>query len=174
MTVSQLISSLLVLPPPPPHHPSSFHHPPPPPPRNFADKVVRLGKNGEEWKVAGRGKSVKKPAIKGTNNESGLKGVPPQSKIWYQFSVTRLDVTTSQDDVRRHLHQSGIEVKEIWLLNSQLKGTKTAKVRVSIEHRERAKNPALWPLYSRISDWDFSRPRKGKVEGAAATVADRS
>ena len=147
--VGQLISSLLVHPPPP----SSFPHLPPP--RHFADKAENLGKNGKDWKVAGKKKKAQKPAVIGTNETSGLKGVPPRSKSHWTFSVTRLDDHTTIDLVRRHLHQSGIEVIDVWLLNSQVKGTKTAKIKVAKEHRERAKNASIWPLHCRIKDWDF-------------------
>ena len=140
---------------------------------SFYEGTDRLGTNGNEWKV--QGKSVKKTAVKGTNSESGLKGVPPpaRSNHWI-FGVTRLAESTTIDLVKRHLQQSGIEVQDVWILNSKVKGTKTAKVRVAIEHRERAKSPALWPVYSQVRDWDFGRPKRGNVGepvlAAAVTV----
>ena len=76
--------------------------------------------------------------------------------------MTRLEETTTDDAVRRHLHSAGIEVKEIWMLTSKIKGTKTAKIRVAKEHRERAKDAKLWPIHCQIRDWEFG-PKKIKV-----------
>ena len=72
----------------------------------------------------------------------------------------RLEVNTTIDSVRSHLHRAGVEVIDVWLLNSQIKGTKTAKVRVAREHRDKAKNPALWPIHCVIRDWNFELVKK--------------
>ena len=109
-----------------------------------------------------KSQKAKKPSIAGTNRDGGLKGVPLQTRDFWQFSVTRLEETTTEDAVRRHLHNAGIEVKEVWMLSSKIKGTKTAKIRVAKEHRDRAKCATLWPLYSQIRDWEFG-PRKVKA-----------
>ena len=120
-----------------------------------------MAEDGNDWKVAGRGKKKRNPAIGGTNTESSeLKGVPPRN--FWQFSVTRLDEKTTDDAVRRVLHLAGVEVREIWMLNSKIKGTRTAKIRVAREHREKAKNQSIWPLHCQIRDWEFGR-RKGEV-----------
>ena len=117
----------------------------------------RDGSNRDDgvWNTV-RGKRSVKPVI-GTSEGSGLKGVPPRALTWFQFSVTRLEENTSDQAVLRHLQSHGIEVKEVWMLSSQIEGTKTAKVRVAREHKERAKAPSLWPVHSRIKDWEFDR-----------------
>ena len=124
--------------------------------------MVNLRNNGNEWKVADRGKKRKKPALLGTNIDGGLKGVLIPSRDYWQFSVTRLEEQTTDDAVRRHLHSAGIEVKDIWMLGSKLKGTRTAKIRVAKEHKERAKDPSLWPVHCQIRDWEFG-PKKTKT-----------
>ena len=134
--------------------------------RLFAEKAKELheipgqllAKNGES-SMAGRGKSNSK-SVTGTNENSDLKGVPSRNRDYWQFSVSRLVNSTTDDSVRRHLHKAGIEVKEVWLLNSQVKGAKTAKIRVAREHREKAKNPAIWPLHCIVRDWNFDKNRK--------------
>ena len=72
-----------------------------------------------------------------------LHAVFPPGRSWWQFSVTRLEDTTSDDAVRHHLQKAGVEVKEVWLLRSKIKRTKTAKVKDAREHRDKAINPAL-------------------------------
>ena len=119
---------------------------------------MKLREDGGEWKIAGQKKRNKKPSVSGTNTETGeLKGVPPRD--YWQFSVTRLDEKTTDDAVRRALHRAGVEVRDVWMLKSKFRGTKTAKIRVAREHRDKAKNRELWPLYCQIRDWEFG-PRK--------------
>ena len=120
----------------------------------------------DSWQVVTKSQKPKKPSISGTNRDGGLKGVPLRSRDFWQFSVTRLEATTTDDAVRRHLHNAGIEVKEVWMLGSKIKGTKTAKIRVAKEHRERAKSAALWPVHCQIRDWEFG-PRESKVKSRA-------
>ena len=101
-----------------------------------------------------------KTKITGSNESTGLKGVAKQTRDYWQFSVNRLDESTTEEAVRRHLHQQGIEVKEIWMLKSQIKGTRTAKIRVAREHKERATSGKIWPLHCQVRDWDFSQSKK--------------
>ena len=118
--------------------------------------MVKLRDNEDEWKDPRGRKKTKKASISGTNTDDReLKGVPPRD--FWQFSVTRLDEKTTDDAVRRFLHKAGVEVKEVWMLPSKFKGTKTAKIRVAREHREKAKAKSIWPLHCLIRDWDFSR-----------------
>ena len=154
-------NSLDVVPaPPPPPLPPSPHSltsksPILPPPRRFADKVVSLKDNRDEWTTVGVRKQ-KKQAVSGTSNQGGLKGVPNASRDYWQFSVSRLEDKTTADAVKRHLHTAGIEVRDIWMLASKVKGAKTAKIRVAKEHKEKAKDPSLWPIHCQIRDWQFT------------------
>ena len=68
--------------------------------------------------------------------------------------------------MRRDLHKHGIEVKDVWLFKSGIKGTKTAKVRVAKEHRERAKAPDIWPIHCQIKDWNFSKRKEKRQDEA--------
>ena len=57
-----------------------------------------------------------------------LEGVPPMVRDFWDLSVTRLNETTTADKVKSHLHQHGIEVRDVFILTSKIKGTKAAKV----------------------------------------------
>ena len=127
-----------------------------------ADTAVQLREKDFDWQIASRGKKQKKPVVNGTSSNGGLKGVPNKTRDFWQFSVTRLEEKTTEDAVRRHLQGSGIEVREIWMLGSKVKGTRTAKIRVAREHRERAKNPELWPIHCQIRDWDYGQRKDRK------------
>ena len=112
-------------------------------------------------------KKQQKP-ITGNNKDCGLKGVPPRDH--WQFSVNRLEEKTTDDEVRRHLHKQGIEVRDVWMLRSNIKGTKTAKIKVARAHRERAKNVAIWPPHCRIRDWVFGSDKNDTRSDPAVPV----
>ena len=172
-SITDLITCPLPPPPPtpPPHHRSFVPLSPLfAPPLSFSDKVEKLGKNGGQWKTKTSRRGNKSSSI-GTNQDAGLKAVPPVSKLFSQFAIYRLEENTSADAVRRHLHKEGIEVVDIWMLGSTIKGTKTAKFRVAKAHEGRAKNPSIWPLHCRIRDWDNGktqgqRPKRGNSSSA--------
>ena len=86
-------------------------------------------------------------------NDSELEGVPPIVRDFWDLSVSRLKETATADKVRSHLHKYGIEVKDVFILSSKIRGTKSAKVRVAREHRERAKSPDIWPQHCKVADW---------------------
>ena len=84
-----------------------------------------------------------------------------------------MEENTTDDEVRRHLQKEGIEVRDVWMLRSNIKGTKTAKIKVARAHRQRAQAASLWPEHSRIRDWDFDsakqrQQKKPAGEGIAA------
>ena len=86
-------------------------------------------------------------------DDDELEGVPPIVRDFWDLSVSRLKETATADKVRSHLHKYGIEVKDVFILSSKIRGTKSAKVRVAREHRERAKSPDIWPQHCKIADW---------------------
>ena len=86
-------------------------------------------------------------------NDDDLEGVPPVIRDFWDLSVSRLKETATADKVKTHLQKYGIEVREVFILSSKIRGTKSAKVRVAREHRDRAKSPDIWPQHCRIADW---------------------
>ena len=55
-----------------------------------------------------------------------LEGVAPIVKDHFEVFVSRLKETTTSDLVKRHLHEHGIEVKDVFILKSKRQGTKSA------------------------------------------------
>ena len=86
-------------------------------------------------------------------NDDLLEGVPPIVRDFWDISVSRLKETTTAEKIKTHLHQHGIEVRDVFILNSKIKGTKAAKVRVAREHADRAKSPLIWPEHIKVADW---------------------
>ena len=87
------------------------------------------------------------------SSDDDLEGVPPVTRDFWDLSVSRLKETATADKVKSHLHKYGIEVKDVFILSSKIRGTKSAKVRVAREHRDRAKSPDIWPQHCKIADW---------------------
>ena len=98
-----------------------------------------------------------------------LEGVAPIVKDHFEVFVSRLKETTTSDLVKRHLHEQGIEVKDVFILNSKRQGTKSAKIRVALEHKERVKNGNIWPLHCRVQDWT-PKPKSARQPVRAADI----
>ena len=64
--------------------------------------------------------------------------------------------------MKTHLHKHGIEVRNVFILSSKIKGTKAAKVRVAPEQKDRVKNAEIWPTHCRVADWINFRKRPAK------------
>jgi hypothetical protein len=115
--------------------------------------VSTVAASSKEWTLQGALRKKKIVSITGKSENSELKGVQPIPKDYWDLSVTRLAEDTTPDKVKTFLQGKGIDVKETWVFNSRIAGCKTAKVRISIEHKERAKNAEIWPAFAKIHDW---------------------
>ena len=89
----------------------------------------------------------------GSGQSSTLEGVAKVKRNFFDIAVLRLKEGSSEEKIRSHLRSQGIEVKEVFVFPSKIKGTVSAKVRVAIEHKERALDAASWPENLRISSW---------------------
>ena len=95
-----------------------------------------------------------------------LEGVAPIKRDFWEVSVSRLKEDTSQEKLKTHIQSQGIEVRDVFVFPSKIKGTVSAKVRVDLAHRDRVKEQSIWPNHVRVQDWIY-RPksaRKEKVE----------
>ena len=99
--------------------------------------------------------------VKGQDDD--LEGVAPFVRDFWDISVSRLRETVTADKVKTHLHKHGIEVKDVFILSSKIKGTKAAKVRVALEQRDRVKSPEIWPQHCKVADWVNFRRRPNSV-----------
>ena len=98
-------------------------------------------------------KEKKITSVTGKKEGGILAGVAPLQKNYWDIFVSRLVVSTTADQVKRHLQENGVEVQDVFILNSKREGTKSAKVRVVLEHRNKAKDENVWPLHCRVQDW---------------------
>ena len=97
------------------------------------------------------------------NGEGGLEGVAPFIKDFWDVSISRLSPTVTSDKVKFHLQGHGIEVRDVFILNSRIRGTKAAKVRVALEQKDRVKSPEIWPQHCVVADWINFRKNRSSV-----------
>ena len=75
--------------------------------------------------------------------------------------MSRLSEHTTAEKVKSHLQKHGIEVRDVFILSSKIRGTKAAKVRVAVEHRDRVKAESIWPQHCKVADWvNFKQKKK--------------
>ena len=91
----------------------------------------------------------------GKEKSNSLEGVVPFVRDFWDLSVSRLSPSSTADQLAFYLQESHIDVKEVYIFDSKIKGTKSAKVRISIEHKENAKDEAIWPEHIRVQDWMY-------------------
>ena len=137
----------------------AFPKPSPKAKKSFASKAQNLSQKGD-WLSNAR-KKKNSVRVVGQEKSSSLEGVPPVTRDYWDLSVSRLSLTATPDRVKHHLQAHNIDVREVFVFDSKIKGTKSAKVRVSIEHRDKAKNGNLWPEHTFVQDW-FYKPKPSK------------
>ena len=102
----------------------------------------------------------------GTGESSILEGVAKSKRDYWEVAVLRCKLGTSPEKIKFHLQSKNIEVKEVFVFPSKIKDTVSAKVRVAIEHKDRALDAANWPQHLRISSWtNQSKSTKKNVAG---------
>ena len=119
---------------------------------SFAGKAKALQIDRNDWIVIQRKKKKIIP-VTGSGESSVLEGVAKTKKDYWEIGISRLKLGTSSDLVKAHLQGKNIEVKEVFVFPSKIKGTVSAKVRVALEHRARALDATVWPEHVRVSSW---------------------
>ena len=66
-------------------------------------------------------------------------GVASFVRDFWDLSVSRLNPSATSDKIKLYLQDRQIEVKEVFVFDSKIPGTKSAKVRVAVEHKDKAK-----------------------------------
>ena len=100
------------------------------------------------------------------SGDDGLEGVAPFIRDYWDISVSRLKESTTADKVKTHLHKFGIEVKDVFILTSKIRGTKAAKVRVALEQKDRVKSADIWPQHCKVADWINFRRKANHKDGS--------
>ena len=131
---------------------------------SFAARVKELP-NKNNWIVIERKKKNITP-VTGSGESSVLEGVAKSRRDYWELSVSRLRIGTSIDQLKSHLQGKNIEVKEVFVFASKIKGTVSAKVRVALEHKDRALDASVWPAHVRVSSWT-NKSRAAKQNDAA-------
>ena len=144
--------------------------------KTFASSAKNLASSGHRSSLVearGQKKIVPVTGRKVKSDDDDLEGVAPFVRDYWDISVSRLSEAVTADKVKTHLHKHGIEVKDVFILSSKIKGTKAAKVRVVREHKNRVKVPDIWPEHCKVADWiNFKkRPKPANATGSGNEVA---
>ena len=136
--------------------------------KSYSSTASDLGSSRADWTLAkARNKRRIVPVIVRAERigDDDLEGVAPIVKNYAELSISRLKDSVTSDKVKTHLHKHGIEVRDVFILSSKINGTKSAKVRVAVEQKERAKSPDIWPQHCRVADWVNFRKKPKPVNG---------
>ena len=123
----------------------------------FAQKANQLRSSTRDWITIARNNKKITP-VTGSGEASVLEGVAKKKRDFWEIAVSRLKEGTTEDKVKTHLHGKGIEVTEIFVFPSKIKGTVAAKVRVPLEQKKRALDAGNWHPHLRISSW-INKPK---------------
>jgi hypothetical protein len=140
---------------------------------SFAGKSKDLQQNTKPWNLvtACKNKNIVSVAGKVVGDGTTLKGVEPPKRDFWEVSVTRLHKSTTDDQIKTHLQTHGIEVKDVYIFNSRIKGCKSSKVRVAREHAEKIKDGNIWPMHCRVQDWIY-KPKSARKLDTSKLVAE--
>ena len=131
--------------------------------RNFADRARQLQKDPKPWSLPRARDQKKIVPIVGSGAASTIEGVAPLKRDFWELSVSRLKEDTTADKLRAHLHSHHIEVQDVFVFPSKVKGTIATKVRVDLQHRDQAKNQDIWLENIRVQDWIY-KPKSARKE----------
>ena len=133
--------------------------------REYADVVKSSSKSSQgsarndKWILVDRlrRRNIKPIVGNRMDVESGLRGVEARKRDTWDIYVGNL-VGVSETQLLDYLKSQSIEVKKCHLLSSKVRGTCSARLRVSIEHKEKALDPDCWPEHIGVRSW-IMRPR---------------
>ena len=137
---------------------------------SFANKIKDVSAS-HKWNLVQERKKRKIVPVTGTAAPSTLEGVaPPKRRDFWEISVSRLAEGTTADKVKSYLHSKGVEVRETFVFPSKIKGTVAARVRVDLDHKEKALDPSIWPQHIRVQSWIQKRRTEKKDNATTAGV----
>ena len=67
--------------------------------------------------------------------------------------------------MKTFLQGHGIEVRDVFVFASKIKGTAAAKIRVALEHKDKVMESSIWPPHVRIQDWLY-KPKVARKDDA--------
>jgi hypothetical protein len=130
-------------------------------PASFADQARQLDEKQKPWTLVQARKNKNIVPVVGKGEISILEGVAPPVKDFWEISVSRLSEATTEDKVKTFLQKHGIEVREVYVFPSRIKGTVSSKIRVALDYKQKVKDENIWPPHCRVQVW-INRPKYSK------------
>ena len=66
-----------------------------------------------------------------------------------------LTESVSESQITEYLKGNGVEVKKCFIMKSNISGTKSARLSIPIEEKEKVLNASFWPKFVRVRSWVF-------------------
>jgi hypothetical protein len=88
-------------------------------------------------------------------------------KDYWDVSVTRLALETTADQIKLALGSHTIDVKDVLVFPSKIKGCMSARVRVALQDADKAKSEANWPQFVRVHDWVYKPKERTRPKPAS-------
>ena len=58
-----------------------------------------------------------------------------------------MEKDSSKEDIEGYLSENGVQPIHLFLLNSKVKDTVSARIRVCLEDKQKVLDPSIWPLF---------------------------
>ena len=126
-----------------------------------SDKAENSGsqENGEWTLVESlRRRKIKSVVGNKKDEEISLKGVGIRKRYTWDLYVGNLEETVSEVQIIEYLKKQNVQVRKCVVLQAKERGTKSARITIPLEDKERALMPEFWPEFIRVRSWVI-RPR---------------
>lgn len=136
---------------------------------SFAEKAGALAEDDQLWCIQRARKAKNIRPVTGTNQSTSLKGVKTEVQDYWDLTVTRLAPETTSAIVKTELEKHGINVHDVAVWDSKRPGTKSVKVRVHKDNKDKTKADAIWPEFVEVQDW-VPKPKGKRLQPGHASI----
>ena len=130
----------------------------------------RIEKVRDKWTLVESLKRRKVTSVVGSRKDGGsLIGVERKVKDTWDLYVGNIAENVGEEVIADYLRKNGVEPRACYMFSSKVRGTKSARIRVSMEDKERTLMPEFWPEFVRVRSW-IIRPRWASQPSSQNTV----
>ena len=121
------------------------------------------GNKDSEWTLMSRLKRRKIETLQGKKDTPNLnlRGVETKKDSW-DIYVGNLTEGSSRQTIQEYILEGGVTALQIYMLQSTIKGTVSARVRIPLEDRDKVLNSEFWPRFVKVRSWVF-RPKPSQT-----------
>ena len=127
---------------------------------------------GSGWSLVSRLKRRKIETLQGKRETPNLnlRGVETRKATW-DIYLGNLSEGSKKEIIQDYLFEGGVTALQVFMLQSKVKDTVNARVRIPVEDKEKVLKSEFWPLFVKVRSWVF-RPRDKLGMGNHIEVAE--